>query len=247
MGVTLPSESYGRYLQAIRLEKNISLEEVAAQTRIGPRILKAIEHEDAHRLPVEVFLKGFLRAYAAAVGAEGDEAVRRYEAQRELIRKTQGSGVESRRSRLGSNGELFIALVLLAALVAGSIAAWQFAIRPTPEPLPAVAFTASHPMGVELGAGGQADQTVAAAPGPGAAAAGLELTITAQESTWVKVVTDQGTPGQYTLRAGQQLRLEARSHFNLLIGNAGAVLLTLNNTPVAVPGKRGEPVNLHLP
>ncbi len=247
MEALLPPESYGRYLQAIRLEKSIRLEQVAAQTRIGLLTLKAIEHEDLHRLPAEVFLKGFLRAYATAVGAEGDEAVRRYEAQRALIRKAESSGAESRRGRLGPTGRLMVALSLLVVLVVGSIAGWHFSIQPSPEALPTAAFTASPPMKPAPGAAGQPDLPATAAPGPTAAAAGLKLTITAQENTWVKVVTDQGTPGQYTLRGGQQLKLEARSHFNLLIGNAGAVTLTLNNTPVTVPGKRGEPVNLHLP
>ena len=71
------SLSFGRYLQAIRLEKNISLEQVAAQTRIGLGNLMLVEQEDHDQLPAAVFVKGFLRSYAAAVGADGDEAVRR--------------------------------------------------------------------------------------------------------------------------------------------------------------------------
>ena len=55
------SLSFGRYLQAIRLEKKISLEEVSAQTRIGLSSLSMIEQEDIERLPDEVFVKGFLR------------------------------------------------------------------------------------------------------------------------------------------------------------------------------------------
>jgi transcriptional regulator with XRE-family HTH domain len=243
----LPLESFGRYLQVIRFEKRISLELVAAQTRIGIRTLEAIEHEDFGRLPSEVFLKGFLRAFAKAVGADGDETMRRYEAHRVLICKTEGIGVGLRRDRLGSTGRLVAALALLAVLVAASITGWHVATRTPSETPPAVAFTASEPMGAlpvdRLPSGVPGTP----APGPAEAAGGLKLTITAQENTWVKVVTDQGTPGEYTLRAGQLLKLEARSHFNLLIGNAGAVKLTLNNTPVAVPGKRGEPVNLHLP
>ena len=40
------SSSFGRYLQAIRLEKKISLEKVSAQTRIGLANLLMIEQED---------------------------------------------------------------------------------------------------------------------------------------------------------------------------------------------------------
>jgi hypothetical protein len=71
--------------------------------------------------------------------------------------------------------------------------------------------------------------------------------VSATENTWLKVVTDQGIPAEYNLKAGEHLKLEARSTFNLLIGNAGGVKLNLNNKPVNVPGKRGEVVNLQLP
>lgn len=247
MEARLPLQSYGRYLQAIRLEKKISLERVAAQTRIGIRTLKAIEHEESGRLPPEAFLRGFLRAFAEAVGADSDEALRRYEAHRVLIRKTQGIEAGLRRGRLGATVHLMAALVMLVLLAAGSIAGWHFATRTPPETLPAVTLTASEPIEASPRAGVQSGVPGALPPGPAEPDAGLKLTITAHETTWVKVVTDQGHPGEYSLRAGQQLKLEARSHFNLLIGNGGAVKLMLNNVPVAVPGKRGEPVNLHLP
>ena len=45
------SLSFGRYLQAIRLEKKISLEKVSAQTRIGLGNLLLIEQEDYEGLP----------------------------------------------------------------------------------------------------------------------------------------------------------------------------------------------------
>jgi len=247
MSSPLPTEGFGRYLQAIRLEKRISLEQVAAQTRIGILTLKAIEHEEFNRLPAEVFLKGFLRAFADSVGAEGDEAVRRYEAHRALVIKAEGVGSGPHRDRLGSTGRLAAVLAMLAMLVAGSISGWHYATRTSTEAPPTVAFTATEPVGPAPGAGFQLGPPGAPGPASTAAAAELKLIITAQENTWVKVVTDQGTPREHTLRAGQQLQLEARSHFNLLIGNAGAVKLSLNNTPVAVPGKRGEPVNFHLP
>ncbi len=51
--------SFGRYLQAIRLEKKISLEQVAEQTRVGLRNLLLVEQEDHEQLPAEVYVKGF--------------------------------------------------------------------------------------------------------------------------------------------------------------------------------------------
>jgi cytoskeleton protein RodZ len=70
--------SFGRYLQSIRVEKGISLKTVSQETRIRLETLHFIEAEDHQHLPDEVYVKGFLRAYAETVGADGDEAVRRY-------------------------------------------------------------------------------------------------------------------------------------------------------------------------
>jgi cytoskeletal protein RodZ len=70
--------SFGRYLQSIRIEKGISLKAVSQETRIRLETLHFIEEEDYQHLPDEVYVKGFLRAYAKAIGADGDEAVRLY-------------------------------------------------------------------------------------------------------------------------------------------------------------------------
>ncbi|MBS1239180.1 MAG: Helix-turn-helix domain [Deltaproteobacteria bacterium] len=49
--------SFGRYLQAIRIERDIRLEQVAEETRIATATLDAIEDEDFNRLPPDVFLR----------------------------------------------------------------------------------------------------------------------------------------------------------------------------------------------
>ncbi|NNK84858.1 MAG: helix-turn-helix domain-containing protein, partial [Desulfobacterales bacterium] len=63
------SLSFGRYLQDIRLSKGISLETVAEETRIRIDNLLLIEGENHDKLPDEVFVKGFVRAFAKAIGA----------------------------------------------------------------------------------------------------------------------------------------------------------------------------------
>ena len=80
--------SFGRYLKFLRLEKGISLEEISNETKIRMDTLLLIEEEDIARLPVEVYVKGFLRAYAKALGADEEEAVRRYESSRLVLKKT---------------------------------------------------------------------------------------------------------------------------------------------------------------
>ncbi|MCX7808742.1 MAG: helix-turn-helix domain-containing protein [Deltaproteobacteria bacterium] len=72
-------ESVGRYLRTERELRKISLEEIAQSTRIPLRSLQWIEEDRFDRLPGEVFVRGFLRAYAKALGLPSDEVIRRYE------------------------------------------------------------------------------------------------------------------------------------------------------------------------
>jgi len=240
--------SFGRYLQAIRVEKRISLDQVAEETRIAVRSLEAIDREDPQGSPPEVFLKGFLRAYAKAVGADGDEAVRRYDAHRMMTREMEDVGRQPEGARSGMRWKLAAALALLLILVVGSIVVWQWLSPPHIETAPTTAdpgAVSPEPPPVDSARNRTAPPPTLK-PAPPAAPPQI-LTVSATENTWLKVVTDQGIPAEYNLKAGEHLKLEARSTFNLLIGNAGGVKLNLNNKPVNVPGKRGEVVNLHLP
>jgi cytoskeleton protein RodZ len=240
--------SFGQYLQAIRVEKRISLEQIAEETRIAVRNLEAIEREDPQGFPPEVFLKGFLRAYAKAVGADGEEAVRRYDAHRRMTREMEDAGRQPEGARSSMRWKLVAALALLLILIAGSIFTWQWLSRPPIE----TASTAADPGAVSPepppadSAQNRPAPPPSLKPAPPADPPHI-LTVSATENTWLKVVTDQGIPAEYNLKAGEHLKLEARSTFNLLIGNAGGIKLNLNNKPVNVPGKRGEVVNLHLP
>jgi curved DNA-binding protein CbpA len=58
----------GRTLKQIRERSGMDLKSVSSQTKITPRILEWIEEEALDKLPPEVYLKGFLRAYAQCLG-----------------------------------------------------------------------------------------------------------------------------------------------------------------------------------
>ena len=75
----------------------------------------------------------------------------------------------------------------------------------------------------------------------------LSLQVTALEDTWLKVIIDDKESNEYSLKSGDRIELEAGSGYNLLIGNAAGLEILLNDTPVSVPGKRGQVVTIHLP
>src|SRR4051812_27596249 len=63
----------GEQLRAAREAKGISLEEIAAQTRIPQRHLASIETGDWEHLPAPTYTIGFAKSYASAVGLDRTE------------------------------------------------------------------------------------------------------------------------------------------------------------------------------
>ena len=245
MNTNHDSLSFGRYLQAIRLEKKISLEKISAQTRIGLANLLLIEQEDIERLPAEVFVKGFLRSFADAIGANGDEAVSRYESRLNVVQKIAVSEDFIGKSPPRMWLKLLMSLMLLAGIAASSIIGIAF-LRHQPD------TGQQHVQAVSADPSQAADTQEHQVAGSGAKTASavaekLLLKVTVLEDTWLKVIIDEKDSSEHTLIAGDELELEATSGFNLLIGNSGGVKITFNDKPVSLPGKSGEVVTINLP
>ena len=238
--------SFGRYLQDIRLEKKISLEQVSQQTRIGLGNILLIEQEDHERLPAVVYVKGFLRSYAKAVGADGDEVIRRYESRLGVVQEISEPESSSKKMAPGIGWKLLASLVLLICIIGLSIFA-VFFFRQAPDadkPLEQKT-TAEKEQAVDTQA---EQQDLETDPKPAQAVPEkLLLHVTAVEDTWLKVIMDEKGSTEYSLNSGDQIELEAATGFNLLIGNAGGIKITLNDKAVSIPGKSGEVVTIELP
>lgn len=71
-------EEIGVYLRTIREQQGKSLDEIATKTFIPLRLLKAIETGNAQPLPEAVFVQGFIRRYAEALGLNGIDLSQRF-------------------------------------------------------------------------------------------------------------------------------------------------------------------------
>jgi cytoskeleton protein RodZ len=237
--------SFGRYLQSIRMEKKISLETVSSETRIAVRNLQMIEKEDLDALPAEVFVRGFLRAFARAVGADAGEAVRLYDARLKLESNLSVAVRYSTRPSVRLWRHMLLAVVALLSVIVLTLYGFSyFQNRLRSSETPEMKAVSDK---VE----GALTQDVQGSNGPKSFPADKSekyvLTLVAVEDVWVKVIIDNQAPNEYNLRAGEHLELTAARGYNLLIGNAGGCELTLNGEPVSIPGKIGEVVSLQLP
>ena len=250
--------SFGLFLQAARIEKQMSIEDLAAETRIRDEVLKRLEAEEHARLPDEVFVKGFIRSYATAVGADVEEALKRYGASR--VRRDEKFERQTTIAAQPRRFWLRLGAALGAVLLMVGLTLYFYSRLNTPSEPPvatsSVAVDRSEPPSA---ADASVTETVAspteamppaAAPpkiAPQVQPNAYRLEIKALEETWLKIIIDDQNAQELTLAAGDVKQIEATTLFNLLIGNAGGVELKLNDTPVAISGKSGQVVNLQLP
>src|SRR5260370_16849084 len=82
--VDAPSEPLGSYLKRQRERRSISATELSRITRIPLASLEALESDRFDELPGEVFVRGFLRAYAVAVSLLPAEVLARYTSSRRV-------------------------------------------------------------------------------------------------------------------------------------------------------------------
>lgn len=71
-------QAIGAYLGEIRQDQARTLEEIAARTYIPLRLLRAIEAGQSQSLPEPVFVQGFIRRYADALGLDGWEIAQQF-------------------------------------------------------------------------------------------------------------------------------------------------------------------------
>jgi cytoskeleton protein RodZ len=127
--------AFGERLRREREMRDISLDDIAATTKIGTRLLRALEDEEFDLLPGGIFNKGYVRAYAKHVGIDEEQAVADYlqaaheaapashvTADQDASNRFERSGYEEasagRRSTLPVV-PLLIALVLIAGIAGG--------------------------------------------------------------------------------------------------------------------------------
>jgi transcriptional regulator with XRE-family HTH domain len=69
---------FGKRLRLERERRRITLDSIAANTKIGIALLKGLERDDVSRWPSGIFRRSFIREYAAAIGLDPEETAREF-------------------------------------------------------------------------------------------------------------------------------------------------------------------------
>ncbi len=230
----------GERLRAAREQRNLSLEDIAAQTRIPQRHLESIETADWEKLPAPTYTVGFAKSYASAVGLD------RTEIGDQLREEMGGQRFASSQSE-----------VIEAADPARTMPKWLVLTAVVAVILIVVVMSWLNRRALEQPTAGSSNQVAATATAPArrqqpaavpAASPQGPVVLTAIAPAWIEV-TDQGKKlfeGQ--LQAGQSYSVPQNAIAPLLkAGKPEALKVTVGTAvapPVGPAGKVASKVSL---
>lgn len=132
----LPRPTLGASLRAARLDRNISLETVAAHTKINVRFFRDLERDDLSHWPTNQFYReSYLRGYAEAVGLDPAEVIAAF--RRELVvdgsRSVAGNSNVTTTATQRRLTPVTIPIIIAVTFVSVySLARWTAAVQPDP-------------------------------------------------------------------------------------------------------------------
>ena len=263
-------DSVGSRLRYAREAKGLSISDLSAQVRVREVLLKHIEKDEFDKVGADVYVRGHIRAMAQVLDLNSDELMALYPvsgtgdsplAEPVLAPDTQvlevASGfvkqksdsqslsasfykpLENFRSKSSSNWTLLMAstLGIITVIAIGSVVVSalqtpaQVVVKETAQPTPTPAKTKA------------AQDLTANVPAPG-----VEVLLKADgNSSWVRA-TDLNDVELFEgiIKVGQEQRVGSTEGVKLLLGNAGAINLTVNGQTLGKAGGSGEVVRVEF-
>lgn len=126
------SDSPGRALAQARESRKLEVGYVAAELRLPPQVIEALERDDYEKLPGAVFVAGYIRSYARLVGLDPEPLNQRFHRLHpnaeppppHVARASLRSGGDAGTQEPSSVALYLVTLLIVAALIAGVYAWW---------------------------------------------------------------------------------------------------------------------------
>ncbi|MDQ7819568.1 MAG: DUF4115 domain-containing protein [Armatimonadota bacterium] len=235
----------GERLRAAREARGLSLAAASAQTRIRAGYLQALEEEQFDRLPGRAYARGYLRAYARALGLDPDDLLAET-AQvlggpaPPLIGPVQAEVPIRPATRPSRLRRILLTASVIVLTVVGVLAYIGYQqLRQFQTPVPAAVGEPPRP----------APEPAPRPPAPAPAApepapvirppsSGVEVTVQAVGLSWLRVLADGREVFTGFLRAGDRRTWTGERSLTVRVGNAPAVTVLVDGRPVRPPSGR---------
>lgn len=237
--------SIGRTLAEARESAGLSVEDVAAATRIRRTLVANIEQDDFSGCGGNFYARGHLRNIARTVGIDPEPLLAEFDAAHPEAAPPRASEIfesetSARAERRGPNWSAAMAAALVLVVGYGVVQVATGADdRRVTQGLPGA-----------TGSGSRGDQgatsTPVQTPSPTSSAVAavprdkVTVVLRARGTSWVQATTSTGKELFQGLVVNRSITFTDRALVRLVIGNAGAVALTVNGQPIGAPGKAGQ-------
>lgn len=219
----------GVYLRQLREQHLLSLDDVATRTWIRVGLLRAIEEGQMQRLPEPVYIKGFIKRYAEALGQDGETFADAFPIQ--TVRPSPSFWRLSPAIPLRPLHLYFAYVALIVAAVSGlSYAMDRSATITSRQPSPSIpptqasTPTADQPVSTTDSAIAEDTRTAQAAVSDKS----VRVKVTLTDQSWIRVEVDGQTDFEGILAEGTQRTWTGDQQVVLRAGNAGGVRVVHN-------------------
>ena len=232
-------------LRQVREEKEIHIDQIAAKTLVRPTFLNALEVGRFEDLPEAVYIQGFIRRYGDALGLDGTAIGSEFAA------IACPPPIPQENNNLSDKANIYIPLAIpYVLLIVGASLGLFYLLSPKPaeqtvsnsqyssnvseqktQPKPKASTAAVTPKPTPT-------PTPKSTPKP-KPAEGVKISLDIQDESWVRVITDGKRVFEGTLQKGDKKSFDAKEKLVIRSGNAGAVLVSLNQNkpvPLGAPG-----------
>lgn len=225
----------GERLRTAREQKGLSLDEVAAQTRIPQRHLESLEMAEWEKLPAPTYTIGFAKSYAAAVGLDRAEIGDQLRAEMGGARTSVADSEVFEAADPARAMPRWLVLTAIAAVLLLVLAMTWFNRRSLEQPAdPPIANEAQQP----------AAPAAQAPSAPGPQQVQGPVVLSASEPVWVQVKDQGRTLFEGTLNPGQNFQVPQDSTAPLLKAGKPEALRIAVGSAVAPPvGPAGRVVS----
>lgn len=233
----------GAYLCQVRQLQELSLETVASITKIPVRTLQAIEAGNMEQLPEPVYIQGFIRRYAEAIGADGTEIANAFPTGA-IIKPVKPTW----RSTFKAQLRPLHLYVLYMLLVVGAVSGLSYMLNRSANQTSRYANLSKPVLSGQYVAPGSTEfygppaptqvGKTTAKPSPTVSGKPVRVGLTLKAQSWLRIVVDGKTEFEGVLPQGTQRTWEANKQVVVRAGDAGAVLVSHNEEK---PQQMGEP------
>ena len=235
----------GCRLHQLRQQKGLTLEQVSVRTLVPVRILAAIEAANLKQLPEPVYVQGFIRRYADAVGMNGAQLAEEFPLE-SLSRNDRPSW----RFDIQAQLRPLHLYLLYMVLVMGSVGGLSYLLN---RPSQVVGLLEIPPKASPLASPGavQVGPVKPAKPKPADGSnlmtvvpnKNVQVGVKLTEQSWISIVADGKNEFEGMLPQGSQRTWVADKQLTVRAGNAGGVMVSFNNgkaKPLGSPGSVEE-------